>query len=119
MAGAVKTSTPSNSKVNARGKTCLFACYATDHAKDCFVMMDPQIKIIVHFRDAFWLNRMYFQSQGTPKAPVMVNGLAEPPEEGSVSDSDESNSSASNAKRAIIKPSDSANSDSANSYDSN
>ena len=41
MAGVIKTHIPTISKVSARGNTCVFAFYATDHAKDCFVMMDP------------------------------------------------------------------------------
>ena len=95
MAGVIKTHTPTTSKVLARGKTCLFACYATDHAKYCFAMMDPKTKTIVHSTDALWLNKMYFPSQGTPGAPVMVNGLLMSTEDGSVvSDSDESISSA-------------------------
>ena len=56
MAGVIKTHTPTTSKLSTRGKTCLFACYATDHAKDCFVMMDLQTKTIVHSRDMLWLN---------------------------------------------------------------
>ena len=90
MAGVVKTHTLTTAKVSARGKTCLFAHYATDYAKDCCVMMDPQTKIIVHSRDVLWLNRLYYQSWRTPGASVLVNGLAEPAEDGSVADSDES-----------------------------
>ena len=100
MARVIKTHTPTTSKVLARGKTCLFACYATDHAKDCFVMMDPQTKYIVHSRDVLWLDWMYFQSWSrTPGAPVIVNGLKKLAEEGNVvSDSDESISSANKGK---------------------
>ena len=99
MAGVIKTHTPTTSKVSARGKTCLFACYATDHARDCFVMMDPQTKSITHSRDVLWLNRMYFQSRESPGASVMVKELSMPVEEGSVvSDSDESISSAGKKK---------------------
>ena len=72
IAGVVKTHTKTTSKVSARGKTCLLACYSTDHAKDCFVMMDPQTKSIVHSRDVLWINRMYFPARGTPGAPVNV-----------------------------------------------
>ena len=88
MAGVVKTHTKTTSKVSARGKTCLFACYSTDHAKDCFVMMDPQTKSIVHSRDVLWLNRMYFPARGTPGARVPAAGLqhgsVKPTEDGSV-----------------------------------
>ena len=102
MAGVIKTHTPNTSKVSARGNTCLCACYTTDYTKDCIVMMDSQTKTIVHFRDALWLNWMYFQqSQGTPGAPVMVNGLTVPAEDGSVADSDESISSANKDKKKI------------------
>ena len=53
MAGVIKTHTPTTSKLLARGKTYLLVCYATDHAKDCFVMMDPQTKSIIHSRNVF------------------------------------------------------------------
>ena len=102
MAGVIKTHTPTTSKVSARGKTCLFACYSTDHARDCFVMMDPQTKSIIHSRDVLWLNRMYFPDKKTPGATVLVKGLSKPTKEGSVvseSDSNESSSSAGKKKR--------------------
>ena len=91
-----------------------------------FVMMDPQTKTIVHSRDVLWLNQIYFQSWGTPGAPVMVKGLSMPADEGSVvSDSDESNSSAGKNKQKKIgnlsdlTNSDSSDSNSVDSYDSN
>ena len=51
MAGVVKTHTKTTSKVSARGKTCLFAGYSPDHARDCFLMMDPATKTVVQSRD--------------------------------------------------------------------
>ena len=71
------------------------------------------------------MNRMYFQSRGTPGAPMMVKGLSNPTEEESVvSDSDESVSLASKKKKAKEKINNSSNSDlsdsnSVDSYDSN
>ena len=85
MAGVIKTHTLTTSKVLAREKTCLFACYTIDDAKVFFIMMDPQTKTIVHSRDVLWLNRIYFQSRRTPGPPVMVKGLSMLAEEGSVS----------------------------------
>ena len=80
-------------------------------------MMDPKTKTIVHSRVVLvlWLNRMYFQSQGTPRAPT--NELSEPVDEGnvSVSDSDESKSG-SNPKKTTAKKA--ANSNSVDSFDS-
>ena len=34
MAGVVKTNTKTTSKVSARGKICMFACYVPEHVKD-------------------------------------------------------------------------------------
>ena len=119
MAGVINTHTPTTSKVSARGKTCLFACYATDHARECFVMMDHRTKSIIHSRDVLWLNRMYFQARTSPLgATMIVNGLSKPAEDGSVvSDSDESISSAGKdqKKKKIRNSSDSADSDSSDS----
>ena len=90
MAGVMKTHTKTTSKVSARGKTCLFAGYSTDHARDCFMMMDPMTKTVVHSRDVLWLNRMYFPEKPTPGAKVLVQGLSMPTDEGvMVSDSEE------------------------------
>jgi hypothetical protein len=63
MAGLVKTHTKTTSKVSARGKTCLFACYSTNHENVCFVIIDPQTKSTVHSIDVLWLNLMYFTSK--------------------------------------------------------
>jgi len=99
MAGVVKTHTNTTSKVSAWGKTCLFACYATYHPKDSVLMMDPQTRSIVHFRDVLWLNWVYFKSRETPGAQVIVDGLPniQLTEDGSV-DSNEPISSARNKK---------------------
>ena len=122
----VKTHTPTTSKVNAQGKTCLFTCYATDHTKGCFTCHDgPADQDHCSFqRCPLWLNWMYFQSWGTPGAPGMVNGPTQPAEDGSVADSDESISTAGKDEEKKIgnlsKTRNSSNSsDSVDSYNSN
>ncbi|VEU33926.1 unnamed protein product [Pseudo-nitzschia multistriata] len=86
MAGVVKTHTRTTPKVNARGKTCLFVCYATDHAKDCYVMYDPGTRRTLHSRDVLWLNRMYFPSRPRPGAEVTVEGISLPAGETEICD---------------------------------
>ena len=63
MAGVVKTHTLDTPKVSARGQTCMFVCYAKDHAKDCYVMFNPQTLKTIYSRDVLWLNRIYFSDR--------------------------------------------------------
>ena len=71
MAGVVKTHTKTTSKVLARGKTCLFACYATDHTKNCFVMMDPQTKSIAHSREMTFGSTVCISNPGGLQEPKL------------------------------------------------
>ena len=84
-AGIVKTHTRTTLKVDARGKKCLFVCYSTDHANDCYVMYDPRTRAIIHSRDVLWLDGMYFSPKTTPGVPITIQGIQSPADEGSVS----------------------------------
>ena len=44
------------SKLDTRGKTCMFVGYADDHAGDVYRFLNVQTKTIIMSRDARWLN---------------------------------------------------------------
>ena len=49
------------SKLDNRGKTCIFVGYADDHAGDVYRFLNVKTKRIIMSRDARWLNLMWKQ----------------------------------------------------------
>ena len=47
------------SKLDIRGKTCMFVGYAGDHAGDVYRFLSVKSKRIIMSRDARWLNLMW------------------------------------------------------------
>jgi len=92
MAGYVKTHTAMTPKTSARGKKCLFVCYAEHHAGDCYVMYDPKKRSILHSRDVLWLNKMYFKADA-----IKQEDVANPADEGSEAINDDSSADFSNS----------------------
>ena len=60
------------SKLDTRGKTCMFVQYADDHAGDVYRFMNVQTKRIIMSRDARWLNLLwkhYKRKHNHPRSP--------------------------------------------------
>ena len=115
MAGMVKTHTKTTAKVKPRGKICMFACYTTNHARDCYTMYDPILKTTIKSRDVLWLNRMYYdkKKQGIGQ-DILIEGLTteqdiiEATDEGSVVDDE---STAASSEDTTSETSDEQNDD--------
>ena len=59
-AGVAKVKTNTTPKLEEKGITYMFVGYATDHAGDCYEMLNMNTKQVLVTRDVQWLNRMYF-----------------------------------------------------------
>jgi hypothetical protein len=78
-AGTVKIKDKSTPKLGDRGMTCMFVGYASDHAGDCYEMLNLKTRRILQTRDVTWLGRMYFEkstgpNDGTPDGDSVADG---------------------------------------------
>jgi hypothetical protein len=65
MAGVVKTKMVGTPKLQDRGKVCMFIGYAENHHVDTYRMFCGRNKTIYTTRDVKWLDRMYYDSNGS------------------------------------------------------
>lgn len=61
-AGTVTFTTKTTSKLEDRGRQCMFVGYEPDHPGDCYRMWYPKTNKILVTRDVIWLHRMFFPS---------------------------------------------------------
>ena len=64
-AGVVKLKNKSTTKLKARGKVCMLIGYAENHHVDTYRMFEGVEKVIYTTRDVKWLNRMYYDANGS------------------------------------------------------
>ena len=57
--GAIHEGKKMRSKLDNRGKTCMFVGYADDHSGDVYRFLNINTKRIIMSRDARWLNRIW------------------------------------------------------------
>ena len=59
-AGVVTTKTTRTTKVDDRGKTCMFVAYAKEHEGNVYKMWHQSSGTVYESRDVTWLRRMFF-----------------------------------------------------------
>jgi hypothetical protein len=78
-AGTVKLRTRATTKVEDRGKPCMFVGYSKGHHGDCYEMWDPDTHMVHQSRDVIWLKRMFFERAITQDnivvAPIIDDNL--------------------------------------------
>ena len=74
-AGIVKVKTTKTPKLGDRGITCMMVGYASDHAGDCYEMLNTTTRRIIETRDIIWIGRMYFDQHDTNELQVNDENL--------------------------------------------
>jgi Reverse transcriptase (RNA-dependent DNA polymerase) len=100
-AGIVKLTKRGDSKIDDRGKICMFVGYSSLHACDTYRMWDPNSYRVHLTRDIRWLKRMFFKQPDSlqlelPHGNVLNRTTITEIEKTDTSDDDESNGGNSN-----------------------